>query len=126
MLCQGSGNHTRDKEHEARKYLEETGCNSTAASTLHHLLIALARYLSEYTLNNVLVSTPIPETDDGGTDEHYESGILLIHAVTSLPVEHVGCTITVVQLVAIVHHACPSLTDATTTEGGQTEEEYKE
>ena len=36
--------------------LEETGCDSTAAGTLHNLYVALARNLTEYTLNDVLVS----------------------------------------------------------------------
>ena len=32
--------------------------------TLHNLYVALARNLTQYTLNDVLVSTPVPETDD--------------------------------------------------------------
>ena len=64
---------------EARENLEETGCDCTAASTLHNLYVAFARNLTEYTLNDMLVSTPVPETDDGCTDEYYETWILLIH-----------------------------------------------
>ena len=126
LLCQCSCNHTWDEEHEAREDLKETGCDSTAAGTLHHLLVALAGNLTEYTLNDVLVGTPVPETDDGGSEEHNKSRILLIHAVTSLPVEHMGCTVTIVQLVAIVHHASPSFTYATATKSGKTEEENEE
>ena len=126
LLCQCCCNHTGDEEHEAGENLEETGSDSTAAGTLHHLLIALTGNLTEYTLNDVLVCTPIPETDDGSSNEHHESGILLIHAVACLPVEHVGCSVAVVELVAVVHHACPSLTDAAATKSSQTEEQYKE
>ena len=40
--------------------------------------------------------------------------------------EHVSGSITVVKLVAIVHHACPSLTNAASTESSKTEEEHEE
>ena len=94
--------------------------------TLHNLYVALARNLTEYTLNDMLVSTPVPETNDGCTDEYYETWILLIHRITCLPVEHVSCTIAVVQLAAVVHHICPTCRDASTGEGRETEEEHEE
>ena len=64
LVLQSNGNHARDKEHEARQNLEETCGNCTAACTCNNLCIVLARLLAKHTLYNVLVGTPIPETDD--------------------------------------------------------------
>jgi hypothetical protein len=41
-------------------------------------------------------------------------------------VEHVSCTITIVQLAAVIHHVGPTGRDAATAEGRETEEEYEE
>ena len=48
------------------------------------------------TLNDVLVCTPIPKSDDAGSDEYYETWVFLIHGVAFLPVEHVRCPVAVV------------------------------
>ena len=126
LLGQCSSYHTWNQEHETRKDFEETGCNCTTACTLDNFGVILAWYLTQYTLNNVLVGTPIPETDDRCTNKYHKAWILLIHRVTLFPVEHVSGTITIVQLSAIVHHVCPSISNIASAESRKTEEQYQE
>ncbi|CUQ64849.1 Uncharacterised protein [Segatella copri] len=40
--------------------------------------------------------------------------------------EHVSCTITIVQLAAVIHHVGPTSSYAATAKGRETEEEYEE
>ena len=126
MLFRSCCNHTGDQEHEAGEDLEETGSDGATTGTSHHGRIVLARHLAKYTLNDVLVSTPVPETDDRGTEDHDLARILCIHRVAGISVEHVVDTIAVVHLAGGVHHGCPSLSDAAASEGGKSEEEHEE
>src|SRR5574344_1566487 len=52
--------HTRDKEHKNRKKFEITCSNSTTTCAFHHCCIIFSTSLTEYTLNDMLVSTPVP------------------------------------------------------------------
>lgn len=106
--------------------LEVAGADGTTTGTLHHLTVVLTLGLAQHPLHDVLVGAPIPETDDGGTDEHHEAGILMIHRIAFLPVEHMGGAIAVVQLAAVGHHVRPSLRDAAVAQGGQAEEQHEE
>ena len=81
ILRQSECNHARDEEHEAGQDFEEAGSDGTTACASHHLSVVLARHLSEHTLNDVLVSTPVPEADDGGSEEHHIARELRIHRV---------------------------------------------
>ena len=126
MLCQSGSNHTRNQEHEARENLEETCSDSTTTGAGHHSGIILTRHLTKYTLNDVLVGTPIPETDDTCTEEYNVARILCIHRVSRVGMEHVVDAIAVVHRAGGVHHHRPTFRDATATECGQTKEEYEE
>ena len=72
--------------------------------TCNDLGVVLAGLLSEHTLYDVLVSTPIPETDDGCSEEHHVTGIFRIHRVALISMEHVVDAVAVVHGAGIVHH----------------------
>ena len=103
-MLKSYGYHTRNEEHEAGENLEEAGSDGAAACTCNDLGVVLAGLLSEHTLYDVLVSTPIPETDDGCSEEHHVTGIFRIHRVALISMEHVVDAVAVVHGAGIVHH----------------------
>ena len=74
----------------------------------------------------MLVSTPIPETDDGSSEEHHVARELRIHGVSRVWVEHVGGSESIVSGITNSHHILPSSGDATISEHAQTKEEHEE
>ena len=119
---QSHSHHTWNQEHKYGEKLEVAGCDGAATGTLHHLHVALALLLTKNTLNDVLVSTPIPEADDRSTNEHYETGILMVERVGIArcvdvgPVEHVSRTVAVVKRATEGHHVFPALNDTAATQ----------
>ena len=77
-------------------------------------------------MNDVLVGTPVPETDDRSSEEHYIAWELRIHWVGGVGVEHVCCTKSVVSCVADRLHGQPTCYDASVTKGRKTEEQHEE
>ena len=64
FLGKCKSHHAGNEEHENRKEFEITGRNCTTARTCHDFAVIFTFGLSEYTLYNMLVCTPIPKTDD--------------------------------------------------------------
>src|SRR5699024_10370374 len=123
FCSQGGSYHPRNKKHEDRQDFKITGCNSTSTGTLHYYIIIFAFTLSKYTLYDMLVGTPIPETDDRSSDKYPESRIILIHRVCFSPVKHMVGTISVSVCSYIhgatrmIHHFCPSCSNITVSQG---------
>mgnify|MGYP000685751938 CR=1 FL=1 len=65
-------------------------------------------YEEKNTLNNMLIGTPVPKTNDRGTEEYYVSRIITIHWIFRICVEHVIDTKTIMHLPCIIHHSRPS------------------
>ena len=74
----------------------------------------------------MLVSTPVPETDDGCTQEYYVARELGIHRISRIGMEHVSGSETVVSGVTNLHHFSPTGSDATIAEHVQAQEQYQE
>ena len=125
-LSQGCCNHTRNKEHEAGEDLEETSGDGATTSASHHSLVVLTRNLTEYTLYDVLVGAPVPETDNAGSEEDHVARILSVHRVTRIGVEHVIDAVAVVHGTSCIHHRGPTFSDAAAAQCSQTEEQHEE
>ena len=123
---EGVSNHTRNQEHENRQQFEITCGDSTAASAFHHFPVVLSFGLSEHTLHDVLVSTPIPETDDGSSKEHYIAWELGIHGISGIGMEHVSGTETIMGSVADSHHLRPSCRNVAISQHAQSQEKNQE
>ena len=74
----------------------------------------------------MLVSTPVPETDDRCSEEYYIARELRIHGVARIGVEHMGGAVTFVGGITYGHHVLPTGRDAASAESREAEEEYEE
>ena len=97
---QGESNHTRNQEQEYRQQFQVCTENSTATGFFFV-------FTGKYALHNELVGTPVPETDNGRTNQctqPWEIGIIVIadklgHGVSIL----IDCNCT-----AYAHHFIPT------------------
>lgn len=126
VIGEGNGYHAGNEEHEDREQLEVAGSYGAAPCALHDRGVVLAAGLPEDTLDDMLVGAPIPETDDRRAEEHGESGILVVHGIARVPMEHVRRPVSVMQAVAVGHHVGPAFRDAPMAEGGKAQEEHEE
>ena len=98
---QGECNHTGDEEEEYGQQLQIGAEDGTTTG----FRLVLTR---EYTLNDILVRTPVPETDDGRTDQGTQPGILWV-AVGTHQVDHRTCGTFVIRLhIAESQHLIPT------------------
>ena len=126
FLGKRESDHAGNQEHENRKELEVTGGNATATGAFHDHFITFAFGLPEYTLYDVLVCAPIPEADDGSTEEYYIARELRIHRVVRVGVEHVGRSETVVCGITYGHHFRPARSDTSIAQHVQSQEQHEE
>ena len=97
----GEGNHTRNQEEEHGQQLQIGSEDGTATA----LLLVLTR---ENTLDDILVGTPVPETDNSRTDQGTKPRILRV-AVRTHQVNHsAGGTLVVGLHVAELKHLVPA------------------
>ena len=123
---QGISHHAGNEEHEARENLEETGSDGATTGAGNDFLVVLAGYLTQNTLNNVLVSTPVPETDNGSTEEYHIARELRVHGVGGIGVEHVSRSESIMRGIASGHHCLPTCDNAPIAQGSKTQEQYQE